>query len=194
MLIGLINKNKERKNINKSKLKFHKIIENLIIILLDSMIEIDIKEITKENHIFTKIDMKKDKYKYRPKEEFNRIIIIEEISDNEIEDNIGNMKENNIAKGQMIFILNKNIVRNYPQNLTLHLQVHLLHKVKKVEVEVEIKKYIEFKMMKKWSTKIIEETFKDKFIMIESPKIKKDHHKDKEYTLFIMIDKENIQN
>lgn len=30
--------------------------------------------------------------------------------------------------------------------------------------------------------------------MIESPKIKKDHHKDKEYTLFIMIDKENIQN
>lgn len=149
MLIGLINKNKERKNINKSKLKFHKIIENLIIILLDSMIEIDIKEITKENHIFTKIDMKKDKYKYRPKEEFNRIIIIEEISDNEIEDNIGNMKENNIAKGQMIFILNKNIVRNYPQNLTLHLQVHLLHKVKKVEVEVEIKKYIEFKMMKK---------------------------------------------
>jgi hypothetical protein len=79
VLIGLIKKNKERKNINKSKLKFHKIIENLIIILLDSMIEIDIKEIIKENHNFTKIDMKKDKYKYKLKEEFNQIIIIEEI-------------------------------------------------------------------------------------------------------------------
>jgi hypothetical protein len=58
------------------------------------------------------------------------------------------MKENNIAKGQMIFIYNKDIVRNYPQNLILHLQAHLLHKVKKAEVEAEIKKYIEFNKMK----------------------------------------------
>jgi hypothetical protein len=30
--------------------------------------------------------------------------------------------------------------------------------------------------------------------MIGSRRIKKDQHKDKEYNLFIMIDKENIQN
>jgi hypothetical protein len=30
--------------------------------------------------------------------------------------------------------------------------------------------------------------------MIESPKIKSDYQKDKEYILFIMIDKENILN
>jgi hypothetical protein len=76
--IGLINKNKERKNINKFKLKFHKILENLIIILLDSMIEIDIREIIKENHNSTKIDMKeyKDKHKYKLEEKYNLIIII----------------------------------------------------------------------------------------------------------------------
>ncbi len=78
MQIGLINKNKERKNINKFKLKFHKILENLIIILLDSMIEIDIREIIKENHNSTKIDMKeyKDKHKYKLEEKYNLIIII----------------------------------------------------------------------------------------------------------------------